>query len=146
MSGVSTNSIKPASPQIMRRGASCIEFVLIAIPLFTFVFASLEFGHALLVVQSVEEAARLGCRTASLDGATVNEVNTVIDEAMDTFGISTHRTVVQPSNLSTVPQWEPITVTVSVKFSDVCLLPVPRYLGGKSYMASCSLPREATPN
>lgn len=129
-----------------RRATSSIEFVLVAIPLFTLVLASLEFGHGMMVVQGVEEAARCGCRTASLQGVAVTDVEAAVDEVMATFGITNYTTAVVPETLDTIPQWDPVTVSVTINFSDVCLLPVPSYLGGKTFTATCSLPREGSPN
>ena len=126
-----------------RRGAAAVEFALIAIPMFLFVFATVEFGHAMLVMQSMEEAARAGCRTAVLSGATTDSVAAEVDQSMLSAGISGYDVAVDPAAFDTINQWEPITVTVTVNFGDVSWLPLPSHLEALTFTAHSTLPKES---
>ena len=59
-------SDKHLRPRSTRRGATTVELAVVAIPLFMVVFGSIEFGRAMMSVQTLEEAARSGCRVAIL--------------------------------------------------------------------------------
>lgn len=125
-----------------RRGAAALEFALVAIPMFMFVFTSIEFGHAMLVMQSMEEAARTGCRTAVLHGATKESVEAEVDQMMRSSGIPNYSVSIEPATLSTLDQWKPITVTVTVNFAEVSWLPLPSHLSGLTFTANSTLPKE----
>ena len=98
----------------------------------------------MMAMQSLEEAARSGCRAAIVRNATTNDVDNRVAEIMTATGISTYETTVQPTDLDAVPQWDPITVTVSANASAFSWLPVPEFLAGRTITAACVLPREAT--
>ena len=125
-----------------RRGAAALEFALTAIPLFLFIFGSIEFGRALMSVQSLEEAARAGCRVAILDGSTTSDVESEVQEVMQMAGIATYTVTVDPTNPTTAAQWDPVTVNISAAFADMCWLPLPRFFLNKSFSASCTMPHE----
>ncbi|MCA9246105.1 MAG: pilus assembly protein [Planctomycetales bacterium] len=125
-----------------RRGAAAVEFAVVAAPLFLFVFASIEFGRALMGIQSLEEAARAGCRRAILRDATFAEIESEVDQLMATAGIDNYSVQTQPSNIATAEQWDPVSVTVSASFGDMSWLPMPMFLGSKTYLASATLPKE----
>ncbi len=131
--------------QTSRRGAASVEMSLVAIPLFLFVGASIEFGRAMMTTQAMEEAARSGCRLAVLDGASHGKVETELENFLAASGINEYSTEIEPVSLSTMPQWAPVTVRISANFSDMTWLPVPGFFDGASYTASCVLPREAEP-
>lgn len=128
-----------------RLGATSVEFALVALPLFVLVLASIEFGRGMMVVQAMEEAARSGCRTATLKGKTVAAAEAEIDQLMKLCGITTYTTVIEPAILRAAPQWSPVKVRVSANLADITWLPVPRFMTTGSYTATCVLPREAEP-
>ena len=127
---------------IKRKGSAIIEFAAVAPVLFLLMFASIEFGRALMAVQSLEEAARSGCRVAILRGATSAEVEAEVDRILGPTGIGTRTVDTQPTNVAQAPRWSPVTVAVSAAFDSMSWLPLPRYLEGKTYTAECSLPKE----
>ena len=47
---------------------------------------------------------------------------------------------------ASVAQWDPVTVSVSANFGDLSWLPMPKYLSGHSYTATCVLVREGAPD
>lgn len=125
-----------------RRGAITVEFALVAIPFFAFVFGTIEFGRALMGVQSLEEASRAGCRVAVLKGATTQDVNDEVDHVMAMAGITNYNVSVVPG-INGVPRWEPVSVRVTASFGDMSWLPGLNYFDSLSYTASSTLPREA---
>ncbi len=130
-------------PHAVRRGASAVELALVAIPLFMVVFASVELGRAFMTVQALEEAARSGCRIAILQGRTPADAEAEIQRLTQNMGIDNVTTEILPASLDSMPQWEPVTVRISASFDDISWLPLPKYLAGRSYTASCVFPREA---
>jgi hypothetical protein len=135
----------PKRRQRSRRGTTTIEFAIVAIPLFVLVMASIEFGRGMMAVQSLEEAARCGCRKAVLKGTTTADVETEVTQLMNLAGISSYTTQIEPASLSSVPQWDPVTVRVSANLGDSSWMPMPKFLAGLSYTASCILAREGAP-
>lgn len=119
-----------------------VEFALVAPLLFTVVFGSIEFGRALLVTQSLEEAARSGCRVAVLRGATTSEVQAEVDRILGPAGISKYTLDVEPTSIVSAERWDPVTVTVTANFADMSWLPLPRFFSGRTYVSSCTLPKE----
>jgi len=120
-----------------------MEFALVAMPVFLFVFAIVEFGRALMCVQCLEEAARAGCRVAVLRGSTTNEVQTEITNTLRLAGITRFSATIDPIHLDTIPLWAPVSVQVTASFGDMSWLPLPSYFANRLYTATCTLPREA---
>ena len=96
----------------LRRGTTTVEFALIALPLILFIFASIEFGRAMMAMQTLEESARAGCRTAILGGATIQNVETAVDDALSGSGIRNYTVAVNPTSLESMQRWAPVTVRV----------------------------------
>src|SRR5262249_52780111 len=70
------------TPQIgKRRGASAVEFALVASIFFLLVFAIIEFGRVFMTLELLTEAARVGCR----QGITPNATNAQIQQAATNF-------------------------------------------------------------
>jgi len=92
---------RPAKSRRKRRGATTVEFAIVAIPLFLFIFASIEMGRAFMCVNSMEEAARTGCRAAILKRATEDKVEAEVAEVMDLAGISNHTVEISPDDFTT---------------------------------------------
>lgn len=126
-----------------RRGATTVEFALVAVPMFLIIFAFFEFGRSMMAVQTLEEAARAGCRTGVLKDATADAIEDEVADLLRVAGISTYTVQVEPSNPTTARQWDPITVSVTASIDDMTWLPTPMYLHQVSYTASCTLPKES---
>ena len=125
-----------------RSGASAVEFSIIAPLLFVMVFGCVEFSRAFMATQSLEEAARSGCRVAVLRGATTNEIDTEVRRILAPVSICTYTMQIQPASIAMAERWTPVTVTITASFADLAWLPMPRFLGGKTYTSSCTLPKE----
>ena len=108
-----------------RCGAVAVEFAVVAPIFFALVFGLVEFGRMTMVKQSLSDAARSGCRTASL-ATTVheNKVEAAVREHFKTFISSscvadTCRVSVESLNFQDIRSGDPITVNVELDFSNV---------------------------
>lgn len=63
-----------------RRGSTLVEFAMVAMMLFTMVFACFEFDRMLLTYTSVANAARAGARYAIVHGSTGGVVSGPADD------------------------------------------------------------------
>jgi len=123
-----------------RRGAFLVEFAVVVPIVFVLGFGFIEFGRFSLARHALEEAARVGCRTAIVKGAVVADVDSSVTNTLAPFGISGHTTTI--SNLN-VNQGDMVTVTISVPYESVRWLPTPRFISLATFTVKCSLPKEA---
>jgi len=110
-----------------------------------FVFASLEFGRAMLALQSMEESARAGCRAAVVKDATTEEVEAEVARILQASGIAKYNVAIEPTAFGAQQRWKPISLTVTAGFNDMSWLPAPFFLGDMTFSASCTLPKESSP-
>jgi Flp pilus assembly protein TadG len=108
-----------------RRGAAAVEFAIVAPLFFLLVFGMLEFGRMVMVQQILTNASREGARKAVLDGSTATDVyNTVTTYMSDAnITVTTGNITINPTNPASAAYGDPVTVTVSVPFSQVSWLP-----------------------
>lgn len=119
----------PWGPAARRRGATVVEFAVVA-PLFLlFIFALVEFGRYVMVEQALTNAAREGSRTAALAttkdtlrvrAAVGDGLRGVISSPSD---VSPVTVTVVPESLSAIAPGTRIEVSVEVDASDVSWLP-----------------------
>jgi hypothetical protein len=98
-----------------------------------------------MIVHMLTNAARQGCRVATLDGKTNSDITTAVGNTMTPLGISTDTITVQvndaAANASTAKPGDEITVIVSVPISTVSWVPVAKYLSG-TFSGQYTLTRE----
>ena len=129
-----------------RRAAAAVEFAVVA-PLFLLlVFGMIEYGRMVMVYQILTNASREGARAAALDGATTASVTTSVNTYLTNALISGATVTVAPNPPSTAEYGDPVTVTVSIPFSQVSWLPSPMYLGGKTLSSATVMRRETSDN
>jgi Flp pilus assembly protein TadG len=109
---------------------------------FLLVFGMIEFGRMVMVQQVITNASREGARLAVLDGTTAAQVRAKVDDYLSKGAISGATTLVDPAEPQTAVYGDPVTVTVSIAFSQVSWLPSPMYLGGKTLSAATVMRRE----
>jgi Flp pilus assembly protein TadG len=128
-----------------RRGAAMVEFALVS-PLFLcLIVGIIEVGRAVVVQQLLTNASREGARYAGYDSTTQSStVTNAVSAYLSDVGINGATTTVSPS-LATVADGQPVTVSVSVPFTRVSLLPTPILLGNKTLQASTVMCREPAP-
>lgn len=121
------------------RGAAVVEFAVVLPLLLTILFGIIEYGWVFMVRQTLQTAAREGCRLSvlqtSVDPYTsvITRVNTVMQPTGLTFTITmTHATPANPVE----------TVEVSIPYNDVSLMG--GFFGTKNYnlAGTCSMRKE----
>jgi Flp pilus assembly protein TadG len=122
------------------RGAAVVEFAVVLPLLLTILFGIMEYGWVFMVRQTLQTAAREGCRTAILQTSTspYTSVLTRVADVMEPTGLTgysvsmTHASVADPVE----------TITVTVPYSDVSLMG--GFFGTHNYDlgGSCSMRKE----
>jgi Flp pilus assembly protein TadG len=126
-----------------RRAAAAVEFAVVAPVFFLLVLGMIEYGRMVMVQQVITNASREGARQAVLDGATTAEVTTIVNDYLTSGSIAGATVTVTPNPPTDAEFGDPVTVTVSVPFSEVSWLPSPMYLGGKTLTATTVMRRES---
>ena len=106
----------------------------------------IEYGRMVMVYQVLTNASREGARVAVLDGATKASVTSQVNTYLSNGTITGATVDVMPDPLTTAKYGDPVTVTVSIPFSQVSWLPSPMYLGGKTLTSSTVMRRETMDN
>jgi Flp pilus assembly protein TadG len=125
-----------------RRAAAAVEFAIVAPLFFLLVFGLIEYGRMVMVQQIITNASREGARSAVLDGATTSGVQAAVNNYLTSGSISGATVAVNPNPPTSAQYGDPVTVTVSVPFSQVSWLPSPMYLGGKTLSSTTVMRRE----
>jgi len=125
------------------RGGATLELAITAPILLTIFLGIIEFGRAIMVQHTLEEAARAACRVAILASATTDSVESMASSTLSAAGIEDYTLTIDPSDLSQACRWSPVTVTISTPYSSVSWLPLPRFLDGVTLRGQCTMPREA---
>jgi Flp pilus assembly protein TadG len=135
-----------------RRGATVVEFAIVAPILFLVVFGLIEFGRYMMLHQIAITSTREGCRKAVLGTTTSDQqVDTVVRGFLAAGGIqssvaedSTKVAVsVSPGNLNGLASGTPITVAVEMSFSELSWVPGDFFgLSGVNVSSSSTMERE----
>jgi len=127
-----------------RRGSAVVEFAVVAPVFFAFTLGMIEVGRAVMVQQILTTASREGARQAVLDGATQSAVTTFVTNYLTSAAVNAGGTTVafNPSLPTASGYTGPVTVTVSVPFSQVTWSPSPIFLKGTTLTASTTMQRE----
>jgi hypothetical protein len=99
-----------------------------------------------MVQQIITNASREGARLAVLDGSTGTAVKTAVVNYMQraSITITSDKVTVTPTEPSTAGYGEPVTVAVSIPFSQVSWLPTPWFLGGGTQLSASTVMRRET--
>jgi Flp pilus assembly protein TadG len=127
-----------------RRGASAVEFAVVAPVLFLMIFGMIEYGRLIMVQQIITNASREGAREAVLDGATSTSVT-------DQVRIYLQGTSIDPNDVAvafnvapqTATAGNPVTVTLTIDFNQVSWLPGQWFLSNTTMRAQTTMRREA---
>jgi len=128
--------------QERRRATAVVEFAVVLPLLMTMVLGIIEFGYVFMVRQTLQHAAREGCRVAILQtsvnpyaNVTARVADAISPTGLNTYSVTmTHATVVDPVE----------TIEVTVPYADVSL--VGGYFGfsGGTLRGSCSMRKEGS--
>lgn len=137
-------SLRQQREPVQRRGATIVEMAVVTPVFALFLAALMEFGHAFLVVGTLNSTAKQAARFGAVDGVNTAAVTTRVNEMVGAAFNSTKATVyvkdasvfdsaTPPStiNYKTLPNIELSTaarrqlyvVRVEVNYNDVALMP-----------------------
>ncbi|MGE3821224.1 MAG: TadE/TadG family type IV pilus assembly protein [Isosphaeraceae bacterium] len=128
-----------------RSGTSAVEFALIAPIFVAMMMGQLESSRLGMVSQLITTAAREGCRVAVVEGNTQADVQARVDATLAGSGISVGTvtpTCPSPNTWTSAPKGTPITVSLSVPYSQVSWLGTPFFLSGATVRASATFSSE----
>ncbi len=125
-----------------RRGAVVVEFVVAAPVVLTLVCGWLDYERSVEAQRCVEAAAREGAEVAAGEGATAARVAATVAARLSRAELRSPVVTVDPDLSYSSDCGAPVTVTVSVPFSQVSWLPSPMFLSGKTLTASTVMRRE----
>lgn len=125
-----------------RRGAVVVEFAVVAPVVLTLVLGWIDYGRRAEAQRCVEAAAREGVELAVREGGTIAMVAAAVEARLSSASLSGQIVTVNPNPPSSAGYGAPVTVTVSVPFSQVSWLPSPMFLSGKTLTASTVMRRE----
>lgn len=130
-------------PARSRRGASVVEFAVVAPVFFLLVFAMIEFGRMVMVHQLLIGAAREGARQAVVDGATTQKVEQTVRDYLTATSINGQEAVVTVSpDPATANTGVPVKVETAIAFAKVSWLPAPLYLQNVTLSAAAIMRHE----
>ena len=138
-----------ASRRAARKGASAVEFALVAPLLFLGIaLPMIEFGRALMVSSLLTNVARTGCRAAVLPSTDSATVTTIVNSTLSSEGISGATATITVNggggDVRSAMQGDIISVTVSVPYSSISWLPLNSsfYLRNKTLTSTQVMRRE----
>ena len=125
-----------------RRGASLVEFAIVAPIFFMLVLGIFEFGRAMMVQSLLANASQQGARAGALVGAQTSDVTSAVNTYLSSAGITGAATTVTPSPPSGASPGQDIKVTVSIGYAQVSWLPSPSYLKTATLSSTAIVPCE----
>lgn len=115
-------------------------------PLFVaLIMGQFETSRLGMVSQLLTNAAREGCRVAVIEGSTAAQVQSRVNLMLSGSNVSVGTvtpTCSSPYTWTTAPKGTPITLSLSVPYSQVSWLGVPYYLKDATVRASATLSSE----
>ena len=140
MSHIVTTSARQNRQRPHRKGATAVEFGIIAPILFLFIFAAIEFSRANMVLHSCRIAAIEGARRGVIPGANAQECRDVAMESLDIVGITSAQIEVDPSPI--LPSTATVSVRVRAPVNFENGFAIPNFLIGRTIESSVNLQRE----
>src|SRR3954451_17386085 len=125
-----------------RRGTSAVELALVLPVFLSLVMGMIEASRLGMVAQLLTTAAREGCRVAVVPGHTQDDVQARINAVLSGSGVSVGTVTPSPSTWQSAPMGTPITVSLSVPYSQVSWLGTPFFLSNATVSASATMSSE----
>ena len=106
------------------------------------IFGMIEVGRALMVQQVLTNASREGARLAVTGGATADSVTEAVEDYANSLISAEVSVTITPEYPSLAASGTPVTVEVSIDYTDVSWLPTPSYFEDAVLSASSVMRRE----
>ncbi len=95
-----------------------------------------------MVQHTLQEVAQAGCRVYSILDVDAQAADDIIAQAMSKAGVKKYEVTFDPPNKNDIDtNMQPVTVTVSVNYSDVAWL-TPDFMSGAAVVARCTMPAD----
>ena len=123
-----------------RRAAAVVEMAVVTPLLLTLLFGIIEYGWVFMIKQTMTNAAREGCRVATLQGSTDSQITSTIASYLSGTGLNASNYTVA---LTHATQANPIEkVILTVRYCDVSLMA--GFFGVKDWSigSTCSMRKE----
>jgi Flp pilus assembly protein TadG len=136
---------RPGERRRGRSGTSAVEMALVAPVFVLMLMGTLESSRLGMASQLITTAAREGCRVAVINGNTQSDVQARVSAVLAGSGISVGTvtpTCPSPYSWTSAPMGTPITVSLSVPYSQVSWLGTPFFLNNATVSASATLSSE----
>lgn len=103
-----------------RRGVAVVEFAVVLPLLLTILFGIIEYGWVFMVRQTLQTAAREGCRLAVLQSSVDPYVNVIdrVSAVMSPTGLSTYTVTMTHATTGNPVE----SVVISIPYNDVSLM------------------------
>lgn len=127
-----------------RRGLALTEMALLLVLLLMLVFGVMEYGWMFLKLHEVTNSSRRGARLAVLPDATNQEVQDAITSLMTAAGMgsSGYQVNISAADITLLNRGDPLTISVSVPYTNVGLLGMPWFPEPTNLVASVSMAKE----
>ncbi len=107
------------------------------------IFGGIELGRAIMVQHVLDEVARGASRMyAVTTEIEKSQVDSYIATAMTAAQLPTYTTTYDPTSNTGAGHLDPMSVTISVDYNDVAILPAPWFMGGKQLAGVCIMPAD----
>lgn len=127
-----------------RSGAAMVELACVLPVVLLLIVGAIDIGRAIGVQQTLTEAARAGCRLYSVrNKISETEVQAIVDMTMNDAGLSGYTVVLDPLAGADVAQLDPVSVTVSIPYDEVSLLPRSWFMEGATLEGMCVMPADS---
>ena len=132
--------------RLHRRGATAVEFALVAPLALLFIFASVEFGRAMFIQMVAVNAARQGSRYGALPSSSDEKLTAEVYGYVGGCGIKGAALTIKVSGndasaVENATPGEPVEVTVTITYANNSLF-APFFLGSKALTGQVTMPKE----
>jgi Flp pilus assembly protein TadG len=95
-----------------RRAAAVVEMAIVSPVLFTMLFGIIEYGWVFTIKQTLTNAAREGCRAATLEGSTDTAIRNTITDYLSATGLKSVDYSIELAHATTANPIEKVAITV----------------------------------
>ncbi len=129
---------------ISRRGASAVEFAMIAPVMIGFTFGLIELGRITLVKQTATHATREGARIAVRPTAEATDVKDRVNEELALWDLEGATVEIEPSDFEEAAPGTQVTVRVKINLASISWIPNYFSFDTVDLTAESSMRREST--
>ncbi|PAY15493.1 pilus assembly protein TadE [Rhodopirellula sp. SM50] len=127
-----------------RRGAATVEFALIVPVMLTFTFGLIEMGRISMIKEAVVQASREGARVGVRPTASIEDVQTRVNEELAIMNLTSANVVITPSFLEEAAPGDDIKVRITIPISEISYVPGFFAFDGLDIVAETVMRREST--